>query len=384
MSWLAMPNMHALLVATAAALAMGIVSGVVGLLLMLKKQSILGVSVSYASLPGLMIAFLLVGTRIQGALLAGAALTASLMAIYVIFLVKNKSLQRSSSVNLLLTASLGLGLVFLTISNHNPTLVPQDISNFLFGEVATIQLLDAQITVSVALAVLFALFLFWKELIIVACDPSYAVSAGYAVFRLDLLLAFLVVSAVLSGIQTVGVILMGAMLVAPAVAARSWTNSRRIMLLLSMLIGGFAGVIGTILANMTPKLPIGPTIVLLASGFACLSFFFAPRRGILWVHLRQRKLQNSTDPYAVLNMLYLLSKQHKDVNHGHSEATISAFYPLKKNLGDMLAHLSTLDMVIQTKPQYWAITGAGVQEMEAKQERTNAMQSIDNAEKVQL
>jgi len=124
-------------------------------------------------------------------------------------------------------------------------------------------------------------------------DPDYAASIGLPVRRLDLLLTTLTVVAVVIGLKAVGVVLMTALLVAPAAAARQWTDRLGIMVFLAAAFGALSGAGGTLLAHhlgdrYQAGVPTGPTIVLIASGFVALSLLFGSARGLLW-NLRRRK-----------------------------------------------------------------------------------------------
>jgi manganese/zinc/iron transport system permease protein len=133
------------------------------------------------------------------------------------------------------------------------------------------------------------LALFWKEFQLLSFDPDYAASLGYPVRALDILLTSLIVLAIVIGLQLVGVVLMSAMLVAPAVAARQWTNRLGAMVLLAGGFGALAGVSGAVISATGRGLATGPVIVVCISVVVLASLAFAPGRGILWGWLRQRR-----------------------------------------------------------------------------------------------
>src|SRR5262249_32623051 len=136
--------------------------------------------------------------------------------------------------------------------------------------------------------VLLVLMLFWKEFKLLSFDPDYTATLGYSVRWLDVLLTTLLVVAVVLGLQMVGVVLMSAMVVAPAAAARQWTNRLGLVVALSALFGALAGICGAIHSSREDHLPTGPTIVLWISGLVAVSILFAPNRGLVWSWFRSR------------------------------------------------------------------------------------------------
>ena len=107
--------------------------------------------------------------------------------------------------------------------------------------------------------------------------------------RLNILLTSLIVVAVLIGLQTVGVVLMAAMLIAPAAAARQWTERLGTMLVLAALFGALAGVSGALLSISSARLPTGPMVILSATAIVIVSLLFGAARGVVWEALRTRR-----------------------------------------------------------------------------------------------
>ena len=133
------------------------------------------------------------------------------------------------------------------------------------------------------------MLVFWKELKLLVFDEGFAASIGLPIRTLDVLLTSLLVIAIVLGLQAVGAVLMSAMLVAPAVAARQWTNRLRLMVFLAGCFGALAGVSGTIISSTASRIPTGPTIVLCATVVVGLSIAFAPNRGLVWDRIRQQR-----------------------------------------------------------------------------------------------
>src|SRR5690606_7378307 len=135
---------------------------------------------------------------------------------------------------------------------------------------------------------LFVVALLFKEFKLLSFDPDFAASIGYPVGRLNVLLTSLIVVAVVIGLQTVGVVLMAAMLIGPAAAARQWTNRLSVMVILSAVFGAAAGVAGAMISVTASRVPTGPMVILCMTAIVMVSLLFAPERGIVWDAMRQR------------------------------------------------------------------------------------------------
>jgi len=152
---------------------------------------------------------------------------------------------------------------------------------------------------------LVVLLLFWKEFKILLFDADYTKTLGFNTRFIDILITFFIVLAIVLGLQTVGVVLMSAMLLAPAAAARQWTNKLGVMIFLAAIFGAFSGVFGTAISASQNNLSTGPVIVLVAAVFVLISFVFSPGRGILfkqirfWQNRRDLKLQDISHPHAI-------------------------------------------------------------------------------------
>lgn len=112
-------------------------------------------------------------------------------------------------------------------------------------------------------------------------DPIFAKGIGLPVERLRILLTALTVLTIVTGIQAVGVILMAAMLIIPAAAARFWSSHLGIILVTSAFFGALSGALGTMISSLRTGLSTGPIIVLVAATLFSLSYFFAPNRGLI-------------------------------------------------------------------------------------------------------
>ncbi len=271
------------------AITLGIVSGSLGSFAVLRKQSLLGDAISHAALPGVVLAFLLTRDRAPLILMLGAIAAGWLATLAMLSIVKTTRIKTDSAMGLILAVFFGLGLVLLTFTQRLPDARQAGLNRFLFGQAATLVKEDVITMAGLGLVALLLMLLFWKEFKLLSFDPDFAASQGLPVRLLDVLLTTLLVLAIVVGLQAVGVVLMSAMIVAPAAAARQWTDRFGLMVGLAALFGALAGLSGAVISSTAAGLSTGPTVVLGISVIVLLSLLFAPNRGLAWNWWRQRR-----------------------------------------------------------------------------------------------
>ena len=284
---------YTLMIVTIGAALLGAVSGSLGTYAVLRRQSLLGDAISHAALPGIAIAFLLTGSKAPLILVLGAAIAGWLGTLLIMSVVRLTRIKYDSALGIVLSTFFGFGLVLHTLIQRTGNANQAGLDTFLFGQAATILARDI-LTIGILGGVAIVItFIFWKELKLLVFDDGFAASLGFPIRALDILLTSLLVIAIVLGLQAVGAVLMSAMLVAPAVAARQWTNKLSVMMLLAACFGALAGVSGTIISSTASRIPTGPTIVLCATVVVGFSIAFASNRGLLWDWLRQRRNRRS-------------------------------------------------------------------------------------------
>lgn len=268
---------------------LGIVSGVLGSFAVLRRQGLLGDALSHAALPGICLAYLLTGSKATIALLAGAAAAGWLGTLLLLRIVRDTRISEDAALGIILSTFFGFGIVLLTFISKRNDANQAGLEKYLFGQAATLvweNVLTMAVLGAVALAVVGVLY---KELKLLTFDPEFASSLGFPTDRLSVLLTSLIVVAVVIGLQTVGVVLMAAMLVGPAVAARQWTHNLGVMLVLAALVGAVSGIGGALVSVSQSRLPTGPMIILSLTAIVAMSLLFAPARGLVWEWLRHRQ-----------------------------------------------------------------------------------------------
>jgi len=271
---------------------MGIVCGILGSFAVLRRQSLLGDAVSHASLPGIAIAFLITGSKEPLVLFIGAALSGLIGTLWIMGIASKTHLKPDTALGIILSVFFGFGMLLLTLIQKMPNANQAGLDKFLFGQAATLIVKDVYLLAAAGGISVAIVIIFHKEFKILSFDPQYAKTLGFNITLLDIVLTSLIVIAIVIGLQTVGVVLMSAMLLAPAAAARQWTNRLGTMIILSALFGAFSGLAGTAVSASMSNLSTGPVIVLIASVLVLLSFLFAPDRGLIIRLFRKWKNRN--------------------------------------------------------------------------------------------
>ncbi len=340
---------------------LGAVSGVLGTFVVLRQQSLLGDAVSHAALPGIGIAFILTGSKAPLILLIGAGVAGWLATAVVLLISTHSRIKYDSALGLVLSVFFGIGLVLLTFIQKSPNANQAGLDSFLFGQAASLVLQDVIVMTAMGGIALIVVALFWKEFKLLSFDREFAHSLVLPVRGLDFGLTTLVVIAIIIGLQTVGVVLMSAMMIAPAVAARQWTDRLGMMALVAMIIGALSGAGGAVFSAMTPNLPTGPIIVICATAGVGLSLLVAPRRGIIWQQIRQTMQNRKLRSEAVLLDLFDLARTHKSLEYPHMEAALRVIYPQTGTLNRQLSRLQGKGLVSKKENGAWALTPRGVQ-----------------------
>ena len=345
---------------------LGVVSGALGAFAVLRRQSLLGDALSHAALPGVALAFMLTGQKTPIILMLGAA-GAGLLAILLLESVTRLTrLKEDSVLGIILSVFFGVGLLLLTFLQRNPDARQAGLNTFLFGQAATLLTRDVVTMAVFGGMALLVMAVFWKEFKLLSFDREFGGSLGFPMRALDIALTSLLVVAVVIGLQAVGVVLMSAMVVAPAAAARQWTNRLGVMVALSALFGALAGVSGALISSLGAGLSTGPVIVLCISAIVLVSVLLAPNRGLVWEKGRQLRNRGRLRGESVLLDFYRMSAQHSDPLAPHPVAALLALNPQAEAVLERLAERGQLRRADAGR---WALTESGLapaRELEAE------------------
>jgi manganese/zinc/iron transport system permease protein len=315
---------------------------------------------SHAALPGIAIAFLLTGSKQSIVLILGAAIAGWIGTLFVMSIVRSTRIKFDSALGLVLSVFFGFGLVLLTIIQKRPDATQAGLDKFLFGQAAALLERDVITMGTLGAVAILSMLIFWKEFKLLSFDSDFGATLGFPMRFLDILLTTLIVLAIVLGLQTVGVVLMSAMIVAPAAAARQWTDRLSTMVVLSSLFGAMAGIFGALLSSSIERLPTGPTIVLCISIIVVVSLFLAPKRGLFWNWIRERKNRGRLHVEAVLEGLYTLALSHDNLEHPHSAAVLRLMGSGRAGVDRSLRKLEEKGYVTSTSSDGWALTKAGI------------------------
>jgi manganese/zinc/iron transport system permease protein len=260
---------------------LGGAAGGLGCFAYLQRRSLLGDAVAHAALPGVGLAFLLAGERDFMLLLLGAAVSGWLGALAVDFIVRYSKVKSDAALGIVLTFFFGLGMVILTHIQKSGSGAQSGLDKFLFGQASVMTPDDVTALVVISLLMLAVVAAGFARFKLLAFDTGFAAGMGIRVGLLQFVMTTLLVLAVTIGLQAVGVVLMAAMLITPAAAARQWTDRLSTMIILASAFGVISGVLGAYVSFLAPRLPTGPWMVVVVSALFGFSVLFSPRRGVI-------------------------------------------------------------------------------------------------------
>ena len=268
---------------------LGLSCGVIGTFAVLRGRSLIGDALAHASLPGICISYLIFQERSFLLLLSGALVFGLLSVLCIAFIKERTLIKEDAAIAVSLSSFFGLGIALSRIVQNQPQGNRAGLDDFIFGKAASIVTQDMVFIAAVSGITLLIVALLTKEFKVLCFDREFAVTQGYPVKKLDLLLMTLIGLCVISGLPAVGVVLVSALLIFPAVTARLWSSKLELVLVMAGFFGALAAVLGTVLSaavsgtmlGSVRGLPTGPVIVLSAAAIFLLSLLFAPQHGIV-------------------------------------------------------------------------------------------------------
>lgn len=256
----------------------GVICGTIGTFVTLRGLAFMGDALAHAIFPGLVIAFVLGANFLIGALIA-----AVIVSLGIGIVTQSGRLSHDTVIGVFFAGAFAFGIAIISTQRS----YARDVTGFLFGSILGVSSADLILTAVVGLLVLLALFLGRRELIAVAFDRTFAQSAGLNLWAWDQLFLLLLALAIVVSLQTVGNVLVLAMLVTPAATARMLTDRLPLTVLLASLIGAGSGVVG-LFVSFYAGVASGASVVLAATAIFGLVFLFGPRHGLITARLRHR------------------------------------------------------------------------------------------------
>lgn len=311
------------------ALLLGINAGVLGSFAFLRKRALIGDTLAHAALPGVTTAFMLTGSRSPFVIVTGAMVSAFLGMFSVDWLRRHTRIKEDSALAIVLSLFFALGVFQLTLIQKMPGAAQAGLDKLLFGQAASLVPHDLMVLSLLAVLTLTLVAACFSQFKLIIFDKTYAVTIGVPVRRYEAILALAVVLSVVIGLQLVGVVLVAALMLTPAAAARYWTNNLKVMLILAGTFGGIAGVLGALVSCLAPRMPTGPWMVVVVTLLFALALLFAPQGGMLPRWLRRVRLSRRIHDENVMRTLYKIGEGSGQA--GSSEAsTILHFRSLRR------------------------------------------------------
>lgn len=272
----------------------GAVSGALGCFAYLRRQALIGDVVSHSSLLGIIVAFIVsdwvlgMGSKSFMVLIPGAIIAGTGALLLTRAITHRTRVKEDAALGVMLAIFFGTAIMLLRVAQRSPHIRGHaGLEDYVFGLAAALTMSDLVMIVVLGVVSIGTMLLIWPSLKLHTFDRAFAQAIGMPATRLDTLLLVLLVIGIVIGIHAVGVVLMIALVVTPAGAARQWTRSLGGMVLLAAIFGALSGVIGSLLSATYRGAPTGPMIVLVATFFFVVSLLFAPRRGVI-ARLRSR------------------------------------------------------------------------------------------------
>ncbi|MBD1849684.1 metal ABC transporter permease [Leptolyngbya sp. GB1-A1] len=254
------------------AIIVGVLCSVVGSYLVVRRMALLGDAISHSLLPGLAIAFI-VGANLY----LGAFVAALLSAVIISWIHTRSPIKEDAAMGIVFSAFFALGVTLITVVQKSNKI---DLNHFLFGNILGVTQSEVRDTAIIAVLVLLAIVLFYKELLFFSFDPLGAQATGLPTNWFDTGLMILFALTVVASMKAVGVILVLSLLITPAATAYLLVPRLHQM----MLVGGAIGTVSSLSGmyfSYYYNLPSGAAIVLVASVLFFLALLLSPSQGIL-------------------------------------------------------------------------------------------------------
>ncbi|MBO6516663.1 MAG: metal ABC transporter permease [Bacteroidia bacterium] len=265
------------------------ISGLVGTFTLLRKRSLIGDVISHSVLPGIALAFIIGQKKDLVFLIIGATITGWISTYLVDYITKHSKIKNDTAIALILSVFFGIGILLLTNIQHTDNASQSGLDQFIFGRASAMNSSDIWLFSVVGVIITALIIVFFRGFSLLSFDENFSESIGFPNEILKLLLSITTVITVAMGVQAVGVVLMSALLITPAAAARFWTNSIIRLAILAVIFSGVSGVLGSAISYTYNGMPTGPWIVVTVTIVALASAFAGSKSGLLRKYLQQKR-----------------------------------------------------------------------------------------------
>lgn len=332
-------------------------AGVAGTFTFLRKNALVGDLIAHSLLPGVAIAFLLNQNKDTGLLLLGAIIAGMIALLKLEWLAEKTRLKRDTLMAVILSIFLAFGLMLFTVIQQSEAGNQSGLDRFLFGKAASMSIRDVRIFSVLATVNLCLVVLFLNPLRMLAFNADYGRSLGMPVSFYRNLLSGITVVSIAAGIQAVGVVLMSALFIIPAIAGRFFTNRLEWLLVFAGLAGAISGLSGAWVSYINGAMPTGPWIVISLAVITFGAVLFAPRFGIMSIYRQKQQMRHKVNRENVLKILH-------ESQSPFTSGEISFYAGISGNhLKQILKKLKRSGLVNENAGKFWLSTTG---EQEAK------------------
>jgi len=342
---------------------LGFTCGIAGVLVILSKKTLIVDAVSHSVLPGICIGFMFTGVKnpvyiISGGMIAGA------VAVYLVDWISNISrIKKDASIAITLSVLFSAGVILLNIIQHSGNSNQSGLTDFLFGKAATIIESDLYVFGVIAGIVILTLILFYQHFKIALFDLGFAKTIGLNEKLIQGLISGLIIISTAIGIQTVGIILMSALIITPASSALFWTNNFKKSIILSGVFACSSSVLGVFISFLSSDMPTGPWIIVMLSSIAVFSAFFS-KKGIITKKIKAFKNKQKILSDNLLKIIYKIHEKENNIKEGCTIKEILNTNSISAN--DLYQGIKILKRksILANSNDLWVLTKKGIHEAE--------------------
>ena len=348
---------------------LGAAAGLIGPFMMLRRRSLLADATSHAMLPGIAMAFLIMhavtgnGKWLPG-LLLGALISGLLGMLCIVWINRHSRLEDDTALAIVLSVFYGFGAALLGIIQKMEGVDAAGLNSFVVGKTASMLWNDALLIAICALVIMLLVIVLYKEFTLLCFDSDFSRAQGWPTTRLDIAMMGIVVVTTVIGLRAVGLVLMIALLVIPAAAARFWTDNLWRLLWISAGIGAVSCWLGAMWSSTVSRVSAGASMVLCATLLFVISLMFGPARGLLLRWHRRRRLRFRTQRDHLLRALY----EHEE-RTGQASLSYDELFALRgwnrSQLGTLLHRCLRKHLVYRNAEGRYCCTDSG--QIEARQ-----------------
>ncbi|RMG84062.1 MAG: hypothetical protein D6714_08710 [Bacteroidetes bacterium] len=323
----------------------GLMCGALGSFIVLRNMALIGDALSHAILPGVVVAFLLVGHSTIG-FFFGSVVAGLVAAVAITWIQHHVKTKNDAAIGIVFTAMFAIGVIGISKISRRPG-VHLDLVDFLFGNVLGVSDEDLYLTFGVLIYVFLSVIVFYRQLFVTTFQPVIAQTMGISVKTIHYFLMLLLSFAVVASLRTVGLILVVAMLITPASTALLLTNRLHWVVLISALTGLASAVLGLIWAILFDLAP-GPAMAVVATGFYLLAVVFSPQKGLLFAYFQKINLKRRIRQEDLLKQAFRLEQKNALTLENLARKLETTTGKIKKDLNDL------------RRRGWWQKTGTGL------------------------